>query len=240
MRPPREFQSSQQKKSRRPSIDQKRGKAGDSSGIRAEHIENCDSETKEWIRQIFNEIVQQEDCTPQTWRRIRIKVIHKNGDVEDAGNYRPMCSLPVLYKLFATALHARLAPKLDKCHPAVTSNCRPLDGVQDAGAALPRMGCTTVHLDARLHEGLWTSLEHYGIGPLYIGLLKRLYSQQEGSVMTDKESTVFQIKRGTKQGDPVSSLLFNTVLQHALENDLKKWQQKKNKGIRLSDKIETA
>ena len=57
----------------------KRGKAGDSSGIRAEHIKKCDSETKEWIRQIFNEIVQQKDCTPQTWRRIRKQVIHKKG-----------------------------------------------------------------------------------------------------------------------------------------------------------------
>ena len=122
MRPPTEFQSSQQKKSRRPSIDQKRGKAGGSSGIRAEHIENCDSETKWWIRQIFNEIVQQEDCTPQTWRIIRISVIHNNGNVEDAGNYCPMCSLPVLYKLFATALHAsetgQMPPDQDGLRPS--------------------------------------------------------------------------------------------------------------------------
>ena len=53
--------------------------------------------------------------------------------------------------------------------------------------------------------------------------------------MTDKESAVFQIKRGTKQGDPVSCLLFNTVLQFALEDDLKRWQEK-NKDIRLSKK----
>ena len=39
--------------------------------------------------------------------------------------------------------------------------------------------------------------------------------------MTDTESDQFEIKRGTKQGDPLSSLLFNTVLQYALEGDLK-------------------
>ena len=133
----------------------KRGKAGDSSAIRAEHIKRCDSETKEWTRQIFNEIVQQKDCTPQTRRRIRIKVIHKKGDVEDAGNYRPICARPVLYKLLATALYARLAPTQDKCQPPDQSgfrphppNCRPFD----AGAALPRVGCTAVHLDDRLRE----------------------------------------------------------------------------------------
>ena len=30
--------------------------------------------------------------------------------------------------------------------------------------------------------------------------------------MTDKESDMFEIKKGTKQEDPLSSLLFNTVL----------------------------
>ena len=68
-------------------------------------------------------------------------------------------------------------------------------------------------------------------------LLQRLYSRQEGTVLTDKESDAFPIKRGTKQGDPLSSLLFNTVLQFSLEGDLKRWQEKR-KGIRLSDKAE--
>ena len=62
-------------------------------------------------------------------------------------------------------------------------------------------------------------------------------SQQEGTVLTDKESDAFPIKRGTKQGDPLSSLLFNTVLQYSLENDLKKWQENE-KGIKLSDNTE--
>ena len=48
------------------------------------------------------------------------------------------------------------------------------------------------------HSALWSSLEHYGIGPAYVELLQRLYSQQEGTVLTDKESDVFPIKRGTK------------------------------------------
>ena len=68
-------------------------------------------------------------------------------------------------------------------------------------------------------------------------LLQRLYSHQEGTVLTDKESDVFSIKRGTKQGDPLSSLLFNTVLQYSLEEDLKRWQEK-GKGIKLSDATE--
>ena len=45
----------------------KRGKASDNHGIRCEDIKTCDETTKEMIRQIFNEVLKQEDCTPKTW-----------------------------------------------------------------------------------------------------------------------------------------------------------------------------
>ena len=82
----------------------KKGKARDSNGIRAEQLKNCSVDTEEKIRTIFNEIVQQEDFTPKSWRRIRIQVVHKKGDREDPGNYKPICGLPILYKLFATVV----------------------------------------------------------------------------------------------------------------------------------------
>ena len=53
------------------------------------------------VRQIFNEITKQNECTPEVWKKVKIKVIHKKGDVENVGNYRPICSLPALYKLFS-------------------------------------------------------------------------------------------------------------------------------------------
>ena len=86
-------------------IDQKKSKAGDSNGIRAEDIKTCYELTEEMIRQIFNEVLRQKDCTPEAWRRMRIRVIHKKGDVEEAENYRTICTLPALYKLFSTLLY---------------------------------------------------------------------------------------------------------------------------------------
>ena len=46
---------------------------------------------------------------------------------------------------------------------------------------------------------------------------------------------MFEIKKGTKQGDPLSGLLFNTVLQNSLKEVTQRWQKKKGLGIYLSD-----
>ena len=77
----------------------------------------------------------------------------------------------------------------------------------------------TKAFDRIKHTALWSSLEHYGVEPAYVELLQRLYSHQEGTVLKDKESDAFSIKRGTKQGDQLSSQLFDTVLQFSLKSE---------------------
>ena len=46
---------------------------------------------------------------------------------------------------------------------------------------------------------------------------------------------MFEIKKGSKQGDPLSSLLLNTVVQKALEKDTPRWQKKRGMGLCLGD-----
>ena len=76
--------------------------------------EPCDEETREMVRQIFNEIIKRNEFTPEDWKKVTIKVTHKKGDVEIVSNYLPICSLLVLYKLFSTILYGRLYPVLDQ------------------------------------------------------------------------------------------------------------------------------
>ena len=94
--------------------------------------------------------------------------------------------------------------------------------------SMPRMVNQNVGRDNRLHEGVrlhnhkstWDALKSCGIEHDYISLLKKIYRDQKASVQTDEESIMFEIKKGTKQGDLLSSLHFNMVLQKALEDDI--------------------
>ena len=55
-----------------------------------------------------------DNFTPEEWKKVKIKVIYKKGDVEDVSNYRLICSLPSMYKLFSTIMYGKLYPMLDQ------------------------------------------------------------------------------------------------------------------------------
>ena len=48
-------------------------------------------------------------------------------------------------------------------------------------------------------KSIWDALECCVIEHDYINLLKKLYRDQKATVLTDEESDVFEIKKGTKE-----------------------------------------
>ena len=109
----------------------KTGKSPDSNGIRAEDIKACDDETREMMGQLFNEIIKRNNFTPDEWKKVKFKVSHKEGDVEGVSNYRPICSLPTMYKLFSTILYGRFFPNANLRHSTKGS-----DDVYDVSVSL--------------------------------------------------------------------------------------------------------
>ena len=160
-------------------------------------------------------------------------------NVEEVGNFRPICTLPALSRLFSTLIHNRLYDRLDRAQLEDQGGFRrsyqALDHLatyrlleQQCQEWSVKMWVATVDFmkafDSTSHRSLWNALEKCGIEPQYISLLRRLYAEQKATVLTDKESDMFEIKRGRTQGDPLSSLLFNTVLQMALCScSLRRW-----------------
>ena len=113
------------------------------------------------MRQIFNEVIKRNNFTPEEWKKVKIKVIYKKGDVEDVSNYRPICSLPSMYKLFSTKLYGRLYPMLDQNQAEDQAGFRknlPNNGsscdVQNVGTKMPGVENQNVDSDGGLHEGV--------------------------------------------------------------------------------------
>ena len=82
---------------------------------------------------------------------------------------------------------------------------------RNAGSGVPKCGSIS-------HVSLWNTLEKCGIESHHINFLRRLYAEQKGTVSTDTDSDMFEKKRGTKQGDPLSSLLLHMVLEMAMKD----------------------
>ena len=78
----------------------------------------------------------------------------------------------------------------------------------------------TKTFDSISHKSIWETFKSCNVDHEYVSLLRKIYRDQKTSVQTDEESNIFDIPKGSKQGDPISSLLFNTVLQYSLKEEL--------------------
>ena len=143
------------------------GKSPDGKGIRAEDIKDCDDETGELMRQIFNEITKRNNFTPDGWKKVKIKVIHKRETWKTVSNYRPICSLPAMYKLFSTILYGRLYSMLDQNQAEDQAGFRKTYQTTDHlayrmnGTQMPGVGNQNVDCDGGLHEGIRLHLSQF-------------------------------------------------------------------------------
>ena len=81
--------------------------------------------------------------------------------------------------------------------------------------------------DSVSHAAIWEALAKQGVHTTYIDLLQRLYDGQLAYVQTDQPSRQFPIHRGTKQGDPISPILFNAVIEHIMSKLKYQWGARK-------------
>ena len=230
----------------------KRGKAPDASSICAEMLQSGGSNLRNTILTCFNEIIKPQGDTPLEWRKTLIKVLHKSGDARYPQNYRPIASIPLLYKLFSRLIYNRLEPILD-----------PEQSFDQAGfrkqrATVDHLFTTTLvqdiadewrvpvwvaavdfkkAFDSVTHDALWSSLREQRVPGGYIELLQKLYQEQVGVVRTERLSKEFRIEKGVKQGDPLSSLLFNSASERVMRKLKCDWEDG-DYGIRMSSSDE--
>lgn len=156
-------------------------------------------------------------------------ILKKNKDPLDCASYRPISLLNVDYKILAKLLSTRLEAVL----PSVISpdqtgfiknrhsffNIRCLFNVI-YNPSPTNVSEAVVSLDAEKAfdrvewRYLFYTLEKFGLGPNFVRWIKLLYSSPQASVRTNNtHSDYFLLHRSTRQGCPLSPLLFALAIE---------------------------
>lgn len=167
---------------------------------------------------------------PQTMSQASISLIlKKNKDPLSCGSYRPISLLNVDYKMLAKLLAMRLETVL----PSIISpdqtgfikNRYAFSNVRRLFHVMYNLSNSTepefvISLDAekafdRVEWGyLFRALGRFGLGEKIIAWIRLLYSAPLASVRTNNDhSNYFPLFRGTRQGCPLSPLLFAVAIE---------------------------
>lgn len=159
-----------------------------------------------------------------------ISVIPKlDKDPSDCASYRPISLINADLKIYSRVLAHRLESVLpDLIHPDQTGfmkgrlaadNIRQLIHILGEAQKIPS-SCGLLFLDAekafdRLEwQYLWRVLKEFKFGPKFIKMIQVLYANPSARVCIGGViSNLFTINRGTRQGCPLSPLIFNLSIE---------------------------
>lgn len=202
----------------------------------------------EAIAELFDDVIQCHGEVPARWKETRLRVLFKSGDARCPDNYWPISILPILLKLFSRVMHARIADLLTSAQSHDQAGFRGGYSCDDHLFTLTLLHekCSEWEMpfwiaaidfrkafDTVEREELWSASQEQQIPAPYICALRRLCTDQTGTIVEQKQSRPFSITRCTTQGDPISSPLFNAVFEKAMAKVKRVWIRR-GLGIQVS------
>ncbi|KAE9413922.1 hypothetical protein Angca_009152, partial [Angiostrongylus cantonensis] len=168
---------------------------------------------------------------PTQWKTSKtvLVLLFKKGDLHDVGNYRPICLLSVVYKLFTRVILNRIDTTLDECQPCEQAGFRKgfstmdhihtMSRVIEVSRKYKRTLCLTFNDFQKAFvsneiEAVMEALDNQGVPTLYIKILRELYKNFRTKISPFYNDVNVDVKKGVRQGDTISSKLFTATLQN--------------------------
>ena len=181
------------------------------------------------LHKIYLEALAQMRLPKSQNEAILVSLLKPDKDSTLPGSYRPLALLNTDYKILAKLLADRLAPLVPGLvHPDqngfvparnTSLNIRRLFRVMEYAPQMwPRAGCLVLDLEKAFDSLEWpylfNILQHYKLGAYYLQLVSLLYTAPQARVKTGNlVSDPITIHRGTRQGCPLSPLLFSLAME---------------------------
>jgi len=215
-------------------------------GIPTEYVKRLEGGQRELVLHLFN-IFFKHRHIPSSWKDSYITLIHKDGDIDNVANYRPIALLSVMYKLYTAILTRRLQTALREekllcpTQAGWQFNKQCFDNISTLMMLFEHSNRTkqnihVLYLDIKkAYDSVefWAieeAMKYHGMPEHFRAVIMSLFDGTRGRIMTDSGDTEwFPITRGVRQGDVISPYLFLMFINPLLE-----YIQTGTKGYRVS------
>lgn len=230
----------------------KNNKAPGEDSIIAELWKFASDNAVDRLKDIIHEIWDTERL-PSDWTSALIHPLHKKGDKADVSNYRGISLLPITYKILSKALQTRaeeqLDPELGDYQGGFRKGRSCVEQIMNLRSVLSYLKLRSKKFvvtfvdfkkayDSVDRTTLLQILQEFGLDNKTRAIIQQTLSNTTSKVKFRGEiSHAFEIKTGVRQGDGLSPLLFNCVL----EKVIREWRKELSSegvqsGVRLGCK----
>jgi hypothetical protein len=210
----------------------KRNKSPGSDGITAEMLQAGWEQLARQMHKLCNK-AWDEGTIPEEWGRSILVPIPKKGDLSNCSNYRTISLInhtgKVLLKVLLNRLKSHLDPYLSEEQAGFRkdrSTVHQILTLRLLAEKAKRQGKKVYNcfidfqkaFDTIKHKVIWATLKSYGVETKMVTLLQKIYEKAQSAVRIGKENGEwFQTDVGTRQGDPLSPLLFIAYLDRVMD-----------------------